>query len=539
MRQMGCQFLLILTLVVVIHEGAFAQQRTRPQPKPRTPQAVKDLPDLKTPEDKLRFLAMIRQSFPAIRAGRSVSFTAEDLDDSLEKYVAREATADFAPIIDDETFLRRVSIDLTGTVPNPERIASFTADTDRRKRSRVIDELLDSDAYARKWARYWRSVVFQDSNANRNTINPQAFEDWLFTAFRENYPWDRIVAEMISASPKRVSQRKPQENGWEQNYGPNNFILSCERKPEVIASQTARIFMGISVGCAECHDHPFDQWKREQFHEMSAFFAPGKYYMTDQYDPTQKTEMQARFLLGEQPPPGLKPDQRRVALAAYLIYNPDNYWFARAYVNRVWNELIGDGFYSVDSLGPDQEVVHQLIVNRLGATFRYSGFDVPWLYRTILNSRTYQREIRTISDESDLFTAVRPARLRPYEVADNIERLVGENQNLERSINQTFEQNPSIPQRDLEGSIQQALLMMNNGALHQKLAGSSLKKELVGIRSNDDLVRSAFLGVLARTPSAAETDRYVKYIDSVGNRGEAVDDLLWVLVNSAEFIAKR
>ncbi len=109
---------------------------------------------------------------------------------------------------------------------------------------------------------------------------------------------------------------------------------------------------------------------------MAAFFSPGKYYMTDQDDPDKKSEMQAAFLLGEQPPPNLPAGQRRVVVAAYMIYNPDNYWFARAYVNRIWNELIGDGFYAVDSLGPDKDVVHQLIANRLGYTFR-AGDSIP------------------------------------------------------------------------------------------------------------------------------------------------------------------
>ncbi len=511
----------------------------RPGKKPVTPPAVKNLPDLKKPEDKLRFLELMRQAFPAIRSGQASPLLPRHVDDLLQQQVSGATKTPLAPLVNDETFLRRASLDLTGTVPSREKIKAFAADADPKKRDRVVAELLGTDEFARKWARYWRSVVFHDSDANRNTINPQAFEDWLFTEFQQGTPWDRIVAEMISASPARVNGKKPQENGWQQDYGPNNFILACERKPEIIASQTARIFMGISVGCAECHDHPFDQWKREQFHEMAAFFAPGRYYMTDQQDPSQKTEMQARFLLGEEPPPGLKPDQRRVAGAAYLIYNPDNYWFARAYVNRIWSELIGDGFYSVDSLGPDKEVVYKLVVNRLGASFRSSGFDVRWLFRTIMGTQAYQRESRTLEHDADLFTATRPARLRPYEVADNLERLVGENGGLARSVRQTFDQNPSVPQRDLEGSIQQALLLMNNGQLQQRLANSPLRKELVQIKNDRDLVREAFLGVLARTPTDAETMRYVSYLKSAGNRGEAVDDVLWVLVNSAEFVTKR
>lgn len=530
-------FCLLATLATVwIMSASVDAAPRRPTPKP--PPAVKNLPDLKTPADKLRFLEMIRASFPAIRTN-STAFQPSDLDKMLERYVSEGTATEFAPVVDDETFLRRVSLDLAGTVPTADQVKDFVADGDPKKRSRVIDELLASEAYARKWARYWRSVIFYESDANRNSINPQALEDWLCEQFDEGAPWDRIVAELVSASPQRVKDKKPQENGWQQDHGPNNFILACDRKPEIIASQSARIFMGISIGCAECHDHPFDDWEREQFHELAAFFAPGRYYMTDQADPTQKSEVQARFLLGEEPPLGLKPDQRRVALAAYLIYNPDNYWFARAYVNRVWNEMMGDGFYSVDSLGPDKDVVHQLVVNRIAASFRNKAFDMRWLLSLIANSQAYQREIRTLDSDSELFTAVRPARLRPYEVADSVARLVGEHDGLQKSITDTFDQNPSIPQRDLEGSVQQALLLMNSPGLHDRLAKGPLKNELLKLTDDRELVREAFLAVLARTPTDDESSRYVSYLRELGNRDEAIDDIVWILVNSAEFITKR
>jgi hypothetical protein len=532
--RVGCCLVAVLIVWGVTASVDGAPRR----PKPKPPPAVKNLPDLKSPEDKLRFLEMIRQTFPAIRSN-SVSFQPSDLDRMLERYVSEGSASEFAPVVDDETFLRRVSLDLGGMVPTAAEVKSFVADGDPKKRSRRIDELLASDEYARKWARYWRSVVFYDSDADPNSVNPQALEDWLFEQFQAGAPWDRVVAELVSASPQRVKDKKPQENGWQQDYGPNNFILACDRKPEIIASQTARIFMGISIGCAECHDHPFDDWERKQFHELAAFFAPGKYFMTDRYDPAQKSEVQARFLLGEEPPLGLKPDQQRVAMAAYLIYNPDNYWFARAHVNRVWNEMMGDGFYSVDSLGPDKDVVHQLVVNRVAASFRHKGFDMRWLYSLIANSNAYQREIRTIDSDSELFTAVRPARLRPYEVADSVARLVGEDNGLTQAINATFDQNPSIPQRDLEGSVQQALLLMNSPPLHDRLSQGPLKTELMQIKDDRELVREAFLAVLARTPTDEESSRYVNYLRELGNRDEAVDDVIWVLVNSAEFITKR
>lgn len=525
---------MVMLLALAFPTYAVAQKRPANRKAPPN-----RLPDLKTPEDKMKFLEMIRNSFPVLRIGRSVNYRSTDLDDQLEKYIARGTSTKLAPIIDDETFARRVWIDTTGHVPTRQELKQFVASKDEKKRENLIDRLIETNEFARKQARYWSSVVFYDTNANKNSINKNAFENWLFDEFKSNTGWDRMVGEMVSSTPTRKKNTKAQDNGWHQDYGPNNFILANERKPELIASATARIFMGISIECAECHDHPFDTWKREQFHEMAAFFAPGNYYMTDQYDPTEKSKMEAKFLLGEKPPTNLKPDQRRVAGAAYLIYNPDNYWFARAYVNRVWNELIGDGFYAVDSLGQDKEVMHQLVVNRMAASFRYSGFKPKWLFRVILNSRAYQRGIATLDNDADLFTAVRPARLRPYEVADNIDQIVGENPNIRREVNSAFDQNPSIPQRDLEGSVQQALLMMNDETLNKRLTSSQLKKSLMGIKNDDQMIREAYLGILSRSPSEVELNRFRQFIKESKNRNEAVDDLLWILINTAEFVTKR
>ena len=525
--------LLMSTLWTWSNSGvSAAPPRKKAPPKP-------NLPDLKSPEDKAKFLEMIRSSFPAVRRPSKYRLTPEELDEQLGKYITRATNTDFAPIVDDETLVRRVYLDVTGRIPTAEETRSFANDASADKYATLIDKLLETDEFARHLARYWRTVVFAESNANKNTVNPAAFEDWLFSEFKADTGWDRMVGEMVSATPTRNPKVKPQENGWLQDIGSNNFILANERKPELIASSTARLFMGISIGCAECHDHPFDNWKREQFHEMAAFFAPGNYKMTDEYDPTKSSVVEAKFLLGEKPPKALKPDQRRVAGAAYLIYNPDNYWFARAFVNRIWNELLGDGFYSVDSLGPDKEVVLQLVINRISASFRDEQFKPKWLYQLILNTQAYRRDIRTINNEAELFTAVRPARLRPYEVADNVRQLVGDNQNLTRAINRTFEQDPSIPQRDLEGSVQQALLMMNSGALNSGLAKSALTKRLIAIKDNDKLITEAFMSVLARSPSDEELDRYQKFIKESKNRYEAVTDLVWVLVNSSEFVTKK
>ena len=520
-----------VTLPSVLPQPAAAQARKKAAGKKKPP--APQLPPLNTPEDKLRFLEAVRLSMPTRAVARNLTYSAADLDKSLENELG---SAEFAPLISDERFIRRASLDLTGKPPEPKAIREFIADKDPQKRAKLVDKLLETKDYARKWARYWTTVIFYNSTAPRRRVNPQSLEDWLAEQFEKNVRWDRIVAELVSATPQRS---KDDKDDYGQNHGPNNFVLANDNKAPEVAAETARIFMGISIQCAECHDHPFDRWKREQFHELAAFFAPGRYYMPDQDDPSEKTLMQAKFLLGEKPPEDLKADARRVAVAAYLIYNPDNYWFARAFVNRMWNELVGDGFYSVDSLGPDAEVTHKLLVNRISAMFRYREFDPKWVFRTIMNSKAYQRDIRTFESDEELFTAVRPTRLGPAEVLASVQSLTGDDNNLSRAVRTTFKTDPSIPQRDLEGSIQQALLMMNNRALQNKLRNSELKKRLMQTKDNRQLVDELYLDVLARTPTPSEVDRSLKHLKEVQNRSEAVDDLVWVLINSTEFITKR
>ena len=487
----------------------------------------------------MKMLALISQSFG--RQMKPTGYDARDLDRDLSRYIARVTSTPMADVIGDEAFLRRIMIDLTGQIPTAEQLAAFVADDDPKKRAAKIDELLDSDAWARKWARYWRTVIFHKSPGMKNQTNPQALEDYLFGKFREGAGWDQIVGELLSADPQRNKDAKPNQNTWNEDTGYNNFVLSSARKPEELASRSARIFMGISIECAECHDHPFDDWKREQFHELAAFFSSGRYYMTDAENPKERELMQPRFLLGEKPPKNMSAAQRRILVAGYLIYNPDNYWFARAYVNRMWSELIGDGFYDVDSLGPDKEVVHQLVVNRVGAQFRAEAFDIRWLFRTICNSETYQREARPLSSQSDLFTSVSPTRLRPWEVADRLIAISHADaktaRNIRREVDRVFEQNPSIPHANLEGTVQQALLLMNSNQVQGAIGKAPWMKTLKAESDNETVVRTAFLTLLARQPTDEERSRYTKLLAG-RKRSEAIDDLVWVLMNSAEFVTK-
>lgn len=483
------------------------------------------LPDMSTPKAKLQALEYFRQRGPWKTIKHSGSLGSKDIDRALE-LEKKLPEKSYAAIADDAAFLRRATLDLTGRPPEAQQVLDFLADKAKDKRAKLIDRLLESDEFARRWAHFWRTVMFYNTTVPDNRLDYAAFENWLAGMFREHAGWDQITAQILSADGKK------------KEVGPDNFILACENQPTLLASETARVFMGVSIQCAECHNHPFDRWKREQFHELAAFFSPGKYFMPDLKQPDNKTEMPARFLLGETPPPNIKADARRVAVAAFLVYNPNNYWFARAYVNRIWSELVGDGFYAVDSLGPDEEVTHKLIVNRMAYMFRNQQFDPRWPFRLIMNTRVYQRKIRELKSPQDLFTAVRASRLRPDQVARALERIVG-NDKFAEQAERIFSVDPSIPLADVEGSIQQSLFLMNNPALQAAIKNGPLTQRLAKITGDEQLVEALYLDLLSRQPTDAERRRSVDYLKSVPNRAEATGDLVWVLVNSTEFICRR
>jgi hypothetical protein len=491
---------------------AWAQDQRKSDPK-----------DTELPAKKRHALASLRKELPA--KSEYFSYTSGDLDTGLNGEL-RKLGRPAAEPVGDETFVRRVYLDLTGKLPAPKVVREFVETDDPKKRSTLINQLLDSEDCARKWARYWRSVVLFNNATDRRRYNAQWLEDWLFDQFKENRGWDQIAAELVMAEGKKTEERR------------DNFLLAQNGSATLMASETARIFMGINIQCAECHDHPFDQWKREQFHQVAAFFAKDKYFMPDAHDPAKKTEMKPRFLLGQSPNPktNLKGDDKRIAVAAYLIYDPKNYWFARSYVNRVWNELFGDGFYKVDSLGPDGEVMYPAVVNRLSAAYRAMDFKPKWLLKTIMNSQSYQRASQTPASSSDRFAALRPTRLSGDVVANSLEQVLGELKPRDR-VAREFSFDPSIPQEDIDGSIQQALMLMNNPAIQQRI--SKVAGEMAKTNSNDELIKQTYLRVLARVPTEAELTRSISYFKKVGQRGEATEDLIWTLVNAAEFTTKR
>jgi hypothetical protein len=518
-------------------------------------------------------LAPLAPPLPAAEPPRpSPAETAAKVDAALLHGLP--AGARLPALADDTTFLRRVSLDLTGRLPDPDALRRFAADPAPDKRARAIDALLAGDAYAVNWGRYWRDAVTYHTPASGNYLRWKLFDDWWVDQLRRNRPWDQVVASLVTAS------------GVNDETAPVNYLTAMYGNPSEIAATTSRVFLGVQIQCAECHDAKTEKWKREQFHELAAFFgrarliqhkdvdgrgtpyaiesrADGQYTMADKKEPTHLIPMAPRFLTGERV--GLDADdaQRRAALAR-LITGPQNPWFARCYVNRVWTAMMGWGFYpTVTDLGGAEEPSFPQVLALLEREWVASGYDMRWLFRTLALTQAYQRQFQTAPSDSDhALPAVCPVRLRAEQVFEALQKALGFDENdktipapapgsgpavqrhtgLRNMVYQAFKENPSTPAQEVQGTIPQALLMMNSALVHAATAakGKTLLADLLAKgKSDDEIVAALYERVLARQPSPEEQATCRRYLAKVGDRKEGLEDVLWALVNSTEFLIKK
>ncbi len=501
--------------------------------------------------------------------------------EEVDRLIARDLGAEGgmpAPLTTDEQLLRRVWLDLTGRLPLPADVREFVADKDPHKRAKVIDRLLDSDEYAEHWAHFWREVIVSRSTDQRTRPLSRQFDLWMAEQLKENRSWAEVVKAMITADGMVPYPTPPNEK-----LAPNGsaYFLLAHNGTDAVnerAAETSRIFLGIQIQCAQCHNHPFDQWKQTQFHELAAFYARladqpvrenqrpvgwrlvsrpfGEHQMPSKDDPKKGTVMQPTFLDGKSAGRNLTDRERRRKLAEDVV-SKDDYWFAAAYVNRIWGELLGQSFCSpVDDLGPDKQVQLLPVLVRVGASFQATDFDVKRFFRLVLNTKTYQRQIRP--GNKALFTAATPTRLNADALWESLTGVLGtfggpqppmgprgarrQLTGFEGLFKLEFAFDPSLKPDEVEGSIPQALMLMNSPQVNARLRvqGTNLLAHILKDHPEDDeAVRMVYLRTLARKPTDQELEKCRNYIAKAGKRSEAFEDILWALLNSTEFQTKR
>jgi hypothetical protein len=476
--------------------------------------------------------------------------------------------------IDDELFIRRVYLDVIGRPPTMSERADFLADKNAQRRTKLIDRLLDSPEFGKNWAVYWSDTIsFHVPPPELTFLKYDDFKAWLAGKFNDDAGWDATVREILSASGKLKDNPAATFVGFHQG------------RPAKLAAETARVFLGLQLQCAECHDHKFDHWKREEFHALAAFFArtecklpwnsadnavvkdkgKGEYTMPPAFDPRKKgTLMQPVFLTGDTLDDGKNDSERRTFLAEKLT-RPDSPWLAKAYVNRVWARLMGRGFFDpVDNMADYQQHLFPKVHLALAAHFTANGFKTKDLYRLILTSEAYQSALplgKKLGEKPAVVMA--PRKLSGDEVFESLVRAIGlpnvtppaqkappgvrfppPPKSTRDLVYDRFAYDTSLCPEEVSRNMNQAMFMMNNDQVAAQIkagaeSGTLLAKLLAAESDDKKAVEQLFEQVLARRASDKEVQIALEHIRSVGSRGEGFEDLLWSLINTAEFTTRR
>ena len=373
----------IIDAVQIVTPAEFKQI----QEKTKVPAVVQGQPAKqpeKAPEPKIEF--------NRVAAGELPQLTSQQLDELLGKELGDMSQA---PVISDELFLRRVTLDLVGRQPTLAESEAFMGDTAADKRAAVIERLLASPDYGRNWANYWSDVFGSRQEEPELTFHDYTpFKNWLAEKLNQDAKWDEVVFAMLTAKGK---------------VGDNpaaTFIAFHQANELKLAGETSRVFLSVQIACAECHDHPFADMPTETFHGMAAFFVrteakipwndSAQIELTSQDKgehkiPGKKGEMTPIALNGIEGEAkyelGLADLDRRAKLADWIV-RPDNPFFARAYVNRIFARLLGRGFYEpVDDLGETAEdPIFGDIHEALAQHFVGTTYDHKSLVRLIVNT---------------------------------------------------------------------------------------------------------------------------------------------------------
>ncbi|MGI9471720.1 MAG: DUF1549 domain-containing protein, partial [Rubripirellula sp.] len=331
---------------------------------------------------------------------------------------------------EDAEFCRRVWLDLAGVAPPVAAVREFLADVAPGKRALLIDQLLHSPQYANHMASRWNEILLPPDAQNQlqQQGNVTALHQWLRSQFRENVPYDYLVGGFLTA-------------GGAGDSGPAIFYTSHSLEPEKLAAATSRIFMGLQLQCAQCHDHPFDRWTQDDFWHYAAFFSQlkqgdtsaGRQAMIEDRVggeltfPESDRIMVPRYPGVSEPPEEDPGDIRRRQLTIWMA-SRDNPYFARAAVNRAWSHLFGRGLVDpVDAMDATNDPSHPELLDFLADHFVELRFDLRKLYATLARTRAYGLTSRVATEDRppiETFSAMSVKTLTAEQYFDSLQQNV-------------------------------------------------------------------------------------------------------------------
>jgi hypothetical protein len=473
----------------------------------------------------------------------------------------------------DAEFVRRAYLDATGALPPLDAVTRFLADSEPGKRERLVDSLLATPEFVDYWTYRWSDLLLVSS---RKLPRPAmlSFYGWVRESVATNRPWDRFAREIVTATGSTLD-----------NGAGNYFVL--HKDPISLTETTSQAFLGISLTCARCHNHPLEKWTQNDYYRMANLFGRVKLKNGERSGevvvltantgevnhPRTGKPLPPRPLDGEEIDPNA-PADRRAHLAAWLT-SPENPYFARAIVNRVWRNFMGRGIVEAeDDLRLTNPPSNEALLARLAEDFVAGGYDVRRLIRTIMTSATYQRSAQTepANAADTRFYSHYLTRRLPAEVMLDAIAAVTEVptefpgyprgtralQLPDSQVASYFLTAFGRPQRaqtcscerQEEPSLAQALHLTNGDTINARLRapGGRIDRWLTDRLSDEELLARVTLVALSRPPTEAERARVLPLLAeaplphdpadeaALAARRQAIEDLVWATLTSKEFL---
>ena len=465
-------------------------------------------------------------------------------------------------VCDDATFLRRAFLDITGELPPAGEVQNFLADADAGKRERLVDELLNRKEFAELWVMKWAELL--EIRSHDNAVYPKAalvYYEWLRNQMLAGVPLDKMVRSLLTASGSTL--RDPAANYYQM-----------EPDPQKLAENTAQVFLGMRIQCAQCHNHPFDRWTLNDYYGFYAFFAqigrkpgddPRENVIFDKGDgevkhPVTGVVVRPKFLGGDVPE--IKPGESRRDVLAGWLTSPENPYFARNIANIVWAHFIGRGIIQpVDDVRISNPPSNPELLDALAAKLVDYQYDFKKLVRDICTSRTYQLDTRpndtNASDERN-FAKAAIRRIRAEVLLDCISE-----------VTETQDKFPGLPRGakaveipdgstadyflttfgrasratvcscevKVDPNLSQALHLLNGNTIQNKIEqGGVVKSLLKRGEAPDQVIADLYLRCVGRQPTTNETAKLKSFFKKDGAAEPVLNDVFWSLLNAKEFV---
>ncbi|MEZ6142422.1 MAG: DUF1549 and DUF1553 domain-containing protein [Zavarzinella sp.] len=494
----------------------------------------------------------LKFDFPAVKDNNYI--------DTLVHKKLRDLRIAPSELCTDEAFLRRVYIDIVGTLPTAQECESFMNNTAPNKREQLIDELLNRKEFSEVWVMKWAELLQIRSDNNVSYKSTLLYYNWLQDRISNNVPVNQWVQELLGAT-----------GGTFSNPASNYYLIETDILKT--SENVAQVFMGMRIQCAQCHNHPFDRWTMDDYYGFTAFFSqigrkqgedPRETIFFDRHSgdvrhPVDNRVMKPKFLGGIEP--DRPTEDRRKVLAAWLA-SPENPYFATNLANIVWSHFFGQGIINeVDDVRISNPASNGELLDELGKKFTSYNYDFKKLVRDICMSQTYQRStVPNASNEGDTRNFARQSirRIRAETMLDIISQVTETKNKFQglpagaravqiadgrvtnyflSTFGRASRESVCSCEVKLEPTLSQSLHLLNGDATTQRIRQGNVTTKLLGTKRPDgEMIEYLYMKTLSRKPTKDELDKLTKILTAEGDKARFFEDLFWALMNSREFV---